>query len=622
MALGTQIASLYAKIGADTRELNKGLRDANARLDQTGKKMGGMGKATEGAEGSTKNFGATLAQFATKVGIVTGLLGGMAVATKKAFEFSEQGAAILQTAASFDRLGVSIEEMRAASRGTIDDVGLMSSTLTLVAGASEDLQAKMLVSAPQLMEIAKAANAVNPALGDTSFMYDSLARGIKRSSPLILDNLGIIVKVGEANETYAAAIGKTVEELTAEDKQIALLNATMEAGSRLIEQAGESTEAYGDAWGAVRAHIKNATDAMKENAAEGLLPIVQYLADYLDAARKINELDFDEGYTETAKWENLASAQAEAAGEMEANAQAIARGNEAIAQGWSDVGASAPSASAGVSANAVAWEQYNAAIAASDTANLAAQNRLMWETSEAAGAAAIANMNFAASIGELSTAQFAQAAIDIMAEQMRDAGKGAEEIAAGTRAILIEFGLLTPAEEEARIAMDTFAGRMAEDGADVDMLAAAILNVHNYMQMLEDKEVDLTVNTHFNTYGEPAAAGGAGGYIDPGTGSGYSVPWSAPAGGSGQVAPQPDEMLASGGQFWTSGPAVISVGEGAEPEFVSVIPKSDMQAGGYGAGSTWSGNLIVQGAGSPEATADLVLRKLADRGMIAQGGPR
>jgi methyl-accepting chemotaxis protein len=147
---------------------------------------------------------------------------------------AKQGAAINQTRESFDRLNESVfkmpsllDQMRESVRGTISDTELMQGLLKLTAGATEDMAQRFANAAPQLLEIAKASNKLNPALGDTAFLYDSIATGIKRASPLILDNLGIVVKVGEANEKYAESLGKSVEELSAEEKQIALLNATL-----------------------------------------------------------------------------------------------------------------------------------------------------------------------------------------------------------------------------------------------------------------------------------------------------------------------------------------------------------------------------------------------------------
>lgn len=55
------------------------------------------------------------------------------------------------------------------------------------------------------------------------FLSESFARGISRLSPLILDNLGIQVSLGDANLAYANSTGKLVEELTKEEKIAGLL---------------------------------------------------------------------------------------------------------------------------------------------------------------------------------------------------------------------------------------------------------------------------------------------------------------------------------------------------------------------------------------------------------------
>ena len=56
------------------------------------------------------------------------------------------------------------------------------------------------------------------------FLSDSFARGISRLSPLILDNLGIQVSLGDANAEYAAEMGITTTEMTKQQKTAALLN--------------------------------------------------------------------------------------------------------------------------------------------------------------------------------------------------------------------------------------------------------------------------------------------------------------------------------------------------------------------------------------------------------------
>ena len=59
---------------------------------------------------------------------------------------------------------------------------------------------------------------------------------------MILDNLGIIVKVGDANKRYASILGKTSNELTDAEKKMAFLNATIEAGEDLMGRLGKQTK--------------------------------------------------------------------------------------------------------------------------------------------------------------------------------------------------------------------------------------------------------------------------------------------------------------------------------------------------------------------------------------------
>lgn len=210
---------------------------------------------------------------------------------KKAFDLSREGANLNQLTASFDLMNEAVfkspdllNEMTRAAGGTIKQTDLMQGVLKLTAGASDELAAKMASAAPHLLEIARASNKLNPALGDTAFLYDSISTGIKRASPLILDNLGIVVKVGEANETYAASLGKTVDQLTAEEKQVALLNATMKAGDQLISQVGGNVDSQADSWARLSVQVEEGMDSFKRFLADGLSPVVSALAgDYGNA---------------------------------------------------------------------------------------------------------------------------------------------------------------------------------------------------------------------------------------------------------------------------------------------------------------------------------------------------
>lgn len=262
----------------------------NDALEEGGKK----------AQSTAKNFNQIKDQLA---GLGVGLAAAGAV-FKKTFEFAEVGAQLEQTEMSYmslmEQLGVGndiLERQQSAVAGTIDRYSLMESTQTLLAGTSKTLGSALAESTPNLLEIAKAANKLNPALGDTTFLYDSLATGIKRASPMILDNLGLTIKIGEANEMYAESIGKTVDELTAEEKQMALMNEVRRAGNRLVEQAGGNIDSNADTYARLRVKIKETADEMKVLLSNRLEPLIRGFLDFNDAMREHREGLFDNSDT-------------------------------------------------------------------------------------------------------------------------------------------------------------------------------------------------------------------------------------------------------------------------------------------------------------------------------------
>ena len=70
--------------------------------------------------------------------------------------------------------------------------------------------------------------------------FDRLTRGAIKLEPEILDELGIMVRLDDATEAYAATIGKTANELTQFQRQTAFINAINEQG---IEKYGELADA-------------------------------------------------------------------------------------------------------------------------------------------------------------------------------------------------------------------------------------------------------------------------------------------------------------------------------------------------------------------------------------------
>jgi hypothetical protein len=285
--MNDQVAQFTKQLKADTpknrayalsvsdikNQYEAGKISAEEALKQLNKLSAGM---DEGKQSSIDYAGAWKKVQATVAGVAAGLAAA-GVVVKGAFDLGLAGAKINQQTESFKTLlsviGAApdlLQQLRDASRGTITDMGLMSSTAALLSGASDELARSMAKGAPQILAIADAANKLNPTLGSTEFLYQSLMTGIKRGSPLLIDNTGLTVRLGEANEAYAKKLGKTVEQLTEEEKKQALLNGVLEAGDNLLRQVGGSADSMTDPFERLSAATTNLGNSIKSKLAPGL----------------------------------------------------------------------------------------------------------------------------------------------------------------------------------------------------------------------------------------------------------------------------------------------------------------------------------------------------------------
>lgn len=264
----------------------RGRDQATPVLEDVQEGLEGVGASGKKGSEGTKGLGLSLTELRSGVDLAVGAFNTFKQAAVAAFNFAQEGAGLNQLAASFSDTGISIEELRRAARGTIDDANLMSSTLMLTAGSTGQVREAFSAAAPQLLEMAKAAGKLNPELGDIPFLYNSIATAAKRVSPMIADNLGIIVKQSEANQAYADSIGVAVGALTDEQKQLAYLNGLLEAGNVLLEQAGGTTASAADGYALFTAEIKNMTDAAKQSAASAIQPLISNMGLLLTAFRE------------------------------------------------------------------------------------------------------------------------------------------------------------------------------------------------------------------------------------------------------------------------------------------------------------------------------------------------
>lgn len=274
-------------------DFKKGLDEANKRIKETTDKTKEAAKNASPLGQALDKVGLSVDKIKDKIADFTGInreavdgifeitqaFGPMAVAIGAAvvavaalaagfLALGNRGAPLVGLAESFDRLTASVgvnsqtllKDLRAASAGTVSDFDLIKRANTALVGATGEFGKQFGQKLPQLLAAARAAAKATGQ--DVDFLFQSLVTGIKRASPLLIDNTGITLKVGEANEKLAKSLGKSVSALTEEEKQIAVLNATVESGQQLIESLGSAQETNAEKMARSNAIITNTLDTL------------------------------------------------------------------------------------------------------------------------------------------------------------------------------------------------------------------------------------------------------------------------------------------------------------------------------------------------------------------------
>jgi hypothetical protein len=167
--------------------------------------------------------------FSGVLNTILGVAGGMGVwkLGQRAIELSKMGAAADRAAEAFERrLGgdatAALEKLRAASQGTISDMDLMqAATRAQMLGVADDAE-----TLSGLLEVA--ARRGRDMGMSTADAFSDIVTGIGRLSPMILDNLGIVMDAKGTYEAYAQALGKSADALTDVEKRQALVNRVLQ----------------------------------------------------------------------------------------------------------------------------------------------------------------------------------------------------------------------------------------------------------------------------------------------------------------------------------------------------------------------------------------------------------
>lgn len=170
-----------------------------------------------------------------------------------------------------------LEGFRDSLKGTASDLEIARQVATAAIFDIAD-------SAIDLQKIFDTARRLGRATGrSTGEAIRDISLGIGRQSRLILDNIGLIVRVQRANEVYADSVGKTVEQLTDLEKKFAFQKAALDAADVAVDRLGKDYDTFNDILLQFTSNISNAGAA----AAKSITPVLREILE------NVNKVDFD-----------------------------------------------------------------------------------------------------------------------------------------------------------------------------------------------------------------------------------------------------------------------------------------------------------------------------------------
>ncbi|KKL16234.1 hypothetical protein LCGC14_2497630, partial [marine sediment metagenome] len=252
-----------------------------------------VSKASKTAKASLKDLDKSTKDsslsMAASLGVATAAIAAIGVALKVAFDTAQLAARADQAAAAFasmaESAGVSsrriLDSMSEMAGGTITEFDLM------ISASKASLLGLPLEELDNLMQIARASATATG--GSVKQMFSDIVTGIGRASPMILDNLGITIKIGEATGKYAATIGKTAEALTAAEKKQALLNAVLVSGKEIMDKVGEAgqTVTATEPWQQLTAAVQDLNAELGQRLLPTMNAVSSAMADMIAGAAEL-----------------------------------------------------------------------------------------------------------------------------------------------------------------------------------------------------------------------------------------------------------------------------------------------------------------------------------------------
>lgn len=233
----------------------------------------GFNNSARGLAGSGRNQKRAFSELAFSMNPLTSAYASIAInvyAVSEAFR-------VLNEAANFDRLMTQTASFSAAVSG-INVKGLARDMSELSQGALSVRESMSFATkgaafnftAEQLENLTVGARKASIALGrDFNDSMDRVLRGISKQEIELFDELGVVTRLTPAFEAYAKTVGKTVDELSDYERQLALTNEVQ----RQLDTRFSGIDAQATKWEELGVAAKNAIDNMLVGLSSLLAPL-------------------------------------------------------------------------------------------------------------------------------------------------------------------------------------------------------------------------------------------------------------------------------------------------------------------------------------------------------------
>jgi hypothetical protein len=283
---------IIAKLKADTKDFDNKFKVSvqvierfNKKGEVIGRTVRAAAKEMDAAAAKTDGFRLAMTRLSRDIKVAGTILNTLSHGIREAYTAAGEGAKIMAAEQFFKNAGKSIAEYRKATNGMVSDAELMKKA---------NLADSMGIDEKTFKQLVMVAEASALKTGQSfDYMFNSIITGTARSSRLLLDNLGIIVSVGQANEKYAQKIGKTVEALSAEEKQLAFVEEVARKSSGTLDEYAEVTDKTAESYARFDASVQNLADTLKVTLAKAMSDSVADTEKTVSAMNKaFNDLEF------------------------------------------------------------------------------------------------------------------------------------------------------------------------------------------------------------------------------------------------------------------------------------------------------------------------------------------